>query len=55
MLRSEAVIDAARAYVREITHPVPDLAYRARLREQLTEAVERFETIARKRPDGGAS
>jgi hypothetical protein len=38
----DAVIDAAREYVREIENPVPDYAYRAHCRKALVESVEQL-------------
>lgn len=37
--KDRAVIEAARAYVREWENPAPDLLYRSRLREILRDAI----------------
>lgn len=49
-----AVIEAARAYIREVDNPAPDLLYRSQLRNNLRYAIDRLDGRERGnvRPDG---
>lgn len=38
--KEDRVINAARAYIREVDNPAPDLLYRSTLRDALREAVD---------------
>lgn len=41
--QEQAVIDAARAFIREVDNPAPDLLWRAKLRDRLRAALDELD------------